>query len=159
MLGGAPQAPAQKATITTRPSAPPQPPPARPASPPAPAAPSHQAPAAAPATSTQGVPATHASVKLPAWTKVQLKQGEEAIAYKEDNKNPAVPAVLASIPVVLSAGAVLLGTMGLIVVGVLCVITFIVAFIMSKAAEKRAVILTTQRAICILGKDRIELKK
>lgn len=98
-------------------------------------------------------------MKLPVWTNVQLKQGEEAVAYKEDSKNPAIPAVLASLPVVLCAGAVFLGSMGIIVVGVLCVATFIVAFIMSKAAARRAVILTSQRAICILGKDRIELRK
>ncbi len=170
MLGGAPaQAPAAQKPTFAKPPAPPQPPPARPVAPaPAAPAPAHStapilphpvAPAPAPTTSTQGVPAQHANVKLPAWTSVQLKQGEEAVAYKEDSKNPAVPAVLASIPVVLCAGAVFLGTMGLIVVGVLCVATFIVAFVMSKGAAKRAVILTTQRAICIIGKDRIELKK
>jgi len=48
---------------------------------------------------------------------------------------------------------------GLIVIGSLGVLTFIIALIMAKGGAKRAVILTSQRAICILGKDRIELKK
>ncbi|OGV58277.1 MAG: hypothetical protein A2X45_12870 [Lentisphaerae bacterium GWF2_50_93] len=101
------------------------------------------------------------SIKLPAWTKVQFKQGEEAVAYKELNKNPAISAVLASIPVMLSGIAVVLNqiVLGLIIVGVLGAVTFIVAFVMSKEGAKRAIILTTQRAICIFGKDRIELKK
>ncbi|HBC86507.1 MAG TPA: hypothetical protein DCZ94_06090 [Lentisphaeria bacterium] len=69
--------------------------------------------------------------------------------------------MLAAVPVILSAVAVVVGNMliGLIVIGALCVITFIIALVMSKGSAKRAIILTTQRAICILGKDRLELKK
>jgi len=159
MLGAAPaqaQQQAPKPTFT-RPPQPPQPPQARPA----PAPSSSSVPAHAPTSSTQGVPAQHVSIKLPAWTKVQFKQGEEAVAYKELNKNPAISAVLASIPVMLSGIAVVLNqiVLGLIIVGVLGAVTFIVAFVMSKEGAKRAIILTTQRAICIFGKDRIELKK
>ncbi|MFZ2655748.1 MAG: hypothetical protein WAX69_12525 [Victivallales bacterium] len=167
MLRGAPaQAPAQtqapKPTFT-RPAQPSQPPPARPAPPPS--SPSIPAPAhstgAVPISSTQGIPAQQVSIKLPAWTKVQLKQGEEAVSYKELEKNPAIAAVLVSIPVILSAIAVVLNqiVLGLIIVAVLGVVTFVVAFMMSKEGARRAVILTTQRAICIFGKDRIELKK
>jgi len=92
---------------------------------------------------------------------VQFKQGEEAVAYKELEKNPVVSAVLVSMPVVLSAIAVILNqiVLGLVIVVVLGVVTFIVAFAMSKEGSRRAIILTTQRAICIFGKDRIELKK
>jgi hypothetical protein len=163
MLGGAPaQAPVQQQTAKptfTRPPQPQQPPPARPAQQAAPA-PAHST-GAAPASSTQGIPAQQVSIKLPDWTKLQLKQGEEAVAYKELEKNPAISAVLVSIPVILSAIAVILNqiVMGLIIVAVLAVVTFIVAFVMSKDGAKRAIILTTQRAVCIFGKDRIELKK
>ncbi len=104
-----------------------------------------------------------AQAKLPPWTKIQLKQGEELQACREIGRNPGLAAVLASLPVLLTVVAVFFAKtqfmLAVVLVIVLWTVTFIVAFLMAKDRSKSAIVITSQRTICIIGKDRIELKK
>ncbi|MFA6294217.1 MAG: hypothetical protein WC637_20670 [Victivallales bacterium] len=151
-----------------KPPPPPQPPPAKPVAPPA-AASAHT-------TTTQYTPqqstsSTQTSIsqqqvaqaKLPPWTKIQLKQGEELQACREIGRNPGLAALFASLPVLLTVAAVFFAKtqpmLAVVLVIVLWAITFTVAFLMAKESSKSAIVITSQRTICIIGKDRIELKK
>jgi hypothetical protein len=103
------------------------------------------------------------SVKLPSWTKVQFNPGEELQSFRDISKHHGLIAVLAALPVLLTV-IVMFFAQTQLVVAVLFVIalwitTFISAFIMAKNSAKRALVITNQRTICIIGKDRIELKK
>lgn len=97
---------------------------------------------------------------LPSWTKIQLKEGEELQDFQKINKNPAITAVLVSLPVLLTIVATLFAhSIALIIVIVIWIITFAIALMMANQSSKRGVILTNQRIICIIGKDKVELKK
>ena len=168
-----PNAPAQQRSAFVKPPAASPPPPAKPV-------PTQVAPASAPVhttasqhsaprnSSTQTSIALAAqqiaqAVKLPPWTNIQLKQGEELQACREIKKNPAPIAVLASLPVLLTIAAMFFAktqfglAVGLVVV--LWIVTFVIALLMTRDSSKRAIVITSQRTICIIGKDSIELKK
>ena len=161
-----PNAPAQQKSAFVKPPSPP-PPPAKPV--PAPAAHTTASQHSAPRnTSTQTSIALAAqqiaqAVKLPPWTNIQLKQGEELQACREIKKNPAPIAVLASLPVLLTIAAMFFAKtqlgLAVVLVVVLWIATFVIALLMTKDSSKRAIVITSQRAICIIGKDSIELKK
>ena len=153
-----------KLTFTKPPSPPIAKPMNAPAPPPAPApAPTPRIAtsqgAAAPQTSVS-TPQAAQAVNLPSWTNVQLKQGEELQACREINKNPAVQALLTSLPVLLTIIALFFATnIAIAIVVIIWLLAFVIAFLMIKNSSKRAIVITNQRTICIIGKDRIELKK
>jgi hypothetical protein len=161
-----PVAPAQTKLTFTRP--PSQPPPAKPLPTPAAPPPSAQ-PAASPqqsATQTSLSTQQHQTaqaVKLPPWTEIQLKQGEEVQACREINKNPGLTALLVSLPVLLTIAAIFFAktqlSLAIVIVIILWIATFVIALLMTKDNSKRAIVITSQRTVCIIGKDRIELKK
>jgi hypothetical protein len=103
------------------------------------------------------------ALTLPPWTKVQLRQGEELLTFRETKKSSGLTAVLASLPVLMTVVSVFYAKTDLILAVVLVIViwalTFILALFMAKNSSKRALILTSQRTICIIGKDKIELKK
>ncbi len=179
-----PSTPAKKPVITQSPVfqtqtqpklsfvQPPPPPPPPPAKPMAPAAPAPAHTTASQQSAQQKTSSTQTSISgqqiaqavmLPAWTKIQLKPEEELQACREINKKPALAAVLASLPVLLTVVAVFFAktqfVLAFVLVIVLWIITFGIAFLMTKDNSKRAIVITSQRTICIIGKDRIELKK
>ena len=145
---------------------PPQPPPAKPIAPPA-AASAHttatQYSIPQQSTSSTQTSISQQQVALPPWTKIQLKQGEELQTCREIGRNPGLAAVLASLPVMLTVVAVFFAKtqfmLAVVLVIVLWIVTFLVAFLMAKDSSKSAIVITNQRTICIVGKDRIELKK
>jgi hypothetical protein len=139
-------------------NAPPPPPAPAPAHAPAPHIATSQGAAPPSVSTTQAAQA----VNLPSWTNVQLKQSEELQACREINKNPAVQALLSSLPVLLTIIALFFATRVAIAIAIVIIIwfiTFVVAFMMTKNSSKRAIVITNQRTICIIGKDRIELKQ
>jgi hypothetical protein len=103
------------------------------------------------------------AVILPPWTKIQLKQGEELQSCRVISKNPWLAAALVSLPVLLTFAAVFFAKtqfiLAFVLVAVIWILTFIVAFLMAKENLNSAIVITSQRNICIIGKDRIELKK
>jgi hypothetical protein len=159
-------APIQQKSAFVKSSSPPSPPPAKPV--PAPAHTTAFQHSASRTFSTQTSTALSAqqiaqAVKLPPWTNIQLKQGEELQTCREIKKNPTPTAVLASLPVLLTICAMFFAktqlglAVGLVVV--LWIVTFIIALLVTKDSSKRAIVITNQRTICIIGKDSIELKK
>ena len=175
-LGGSPApAPAMQKTAGktfTKPSAPrPAAAPSAPAS--APTAPSAPAaapsPAAAPAQAAATAPETQSAPKEkiipPAWTNIRLKKGEDISGMRETSASSGATAFMVVIPVIV-AGAVGIaqeyvgGIPGAAVaVGVIGVAAFVTAMLMGKAGSKKALVVTTQRSICIVGKERIEVKR
>lgn len=154
--------PAQPKLGFVKPTTPPPPPPAKPMAVSAHTATSQQQTVSSTQTS---LPAQQIAqpVKLPSWTKIQLRQGEELQACRETKKNPASAAVLASLPVLLTMIAMFFAkthlVLALVLVVILWIATFVIAFLMTRDSSNRAIVLTNQRTICIIGEDRIELKK
>ncbi len=175
MLGGTqapPQKPVSQPQVQTQQpkltfTKPPSPPVAKPMNAPAPQPAPAPAPAPHTATSHGAIPQAPAStqqgaqaVTLPSWTNVQLKQGEELQACREINKNPAVQALLSSLPALLTIIALFFATnIAIAIVVIIWLLAFVIAFLMTKNSSKRAIVITNQRTICIIGKDRIELKQ
>lgn len=166
------QTQAQPKMTFTSPSAPQPPPPARPVTmttkpAPAPDVPApgktddSQQPAQKKTSSTQtsiAIQQIALDSLLPSWTKIQLKEGEELQDFQKINKNPALTAVLVSLPVLLTIFATLFAQSIAIII-VIWIMTFATALMMASQSSKRGVILTNQRIICIIGKDKVELKK
>jgi len=101
---------------------------------------------------------------VPNWAKIRIKKGEEVTGVRELVNSPAETAFLAVIPLIIAGAAGLLSPMigtpvSAIIVGLTCVITFVVALVLSKGNSRKALIATNQRAIAVIGKNRIEIKK
>ena len=100
-------------------------------------------------------------IAIPPWTKIQIANNEEAIAFSELKRSffgivalIALPAILCiPLPLVLDK------FIAAAVAGLIAVITFVIAFIIAKGNGRSAVILTSQRAVCVLGKKIIEARK
>ena len=146
----------------------PKPPPPRNAPAPPPPKPQAASPSAvSPSTAqtVQDVPQQQNNVQaIPDWTNIRVKKGEEVVGVREANNSPAEIAVLVVLPLIIAGAAGLLSPkistmVAAMIVGASCVITFIVALIMSKNNARKALIVTNQRAIAIIGKNRIEIKK
>ena len=153
---------------STRPSVSnvPKPPPPRNAPAPPPSAP--QAPAALSpgnAQTVQNLPPQQNNVQtVPEWTNIRVKKGEDVLGVREVNNSPAETAILVVLPLIIAGAAGLLSPkittmVAAMIVGASCVVTFIVALIMTKNSARKALVLTNQRAIAIIGKNRIEIKK
>ena len=150
-------------------------PPSSPKPPPGPSAPpkkqfTKHAPSAppsapqAPAAAAPAAPAAPAKkVSLPAWTKVRLKKGEDVYGVREVSKSPMGAAIVAFIFALGAGGAgiVLKDNMAMAAVGVVAsaAIGFIIVFLISKSGAKKALVLTSQRAVCVVGGERLEVKK
>ena len=174
----APARPAPRPQASTRPPVAnaPKPPPPRNAPPPPPSKAPTNAPASAPAPAgvspsaastaqtVQDLPPQNSAQAVPEWTNIRVKKGEDIIGVREVNNSPAETAVLVVIPLIIAGAAGLLSPkittmVAAMIVGVSCVVTFIVALIMSKNNARKALVLTNQRAIAVIGKNRIEIKK
>ena len=166
----APSRPAPRPQASTRPPVAnaPKPPPPRnaPAPPPSAPAPAGVSPSAASTAQTvQDLPPQQNNVQsIPEWTNIRVKKGEEIVGVREVNNSPAETAVLVVLPLIIAGAAGLLSPkistmVAAMIVGASCVVTFIVALIMSKNNARKALIVTNQRAIAVIGKNRIEIKK
>jgi hypothetical protein len=101
---------------------------------------------------------------VPEWTNVRIKKNENISGVREALNSPAETAFLVVIPLIIAGTAGLLSPMlgtpvSAGIVGLACVITFVVALIISKSNSKKALIVTNQRSIAVIGKTRIEIKK
>jgi hypothetical protein len=132
--------------------------PAKPATPPSS---SRETRAAAPPPEAPSKPAK--KIPVPAWTKVRLKKGEDVYGVREVSKSPMGAAVVAFIFALCAGGAgiALKDNMAMAAVGVVAsaAIGFIVVFLISKSGAKKALVLTSQRAVCVVGGERLEVKK
>jgi hypothetical protein len=120
--------------------------------------------AAGSAQTVQDIPAQPQVQGIPEWTNIRVKKGEEIIGVREVVNSPAEIAFLVVIPLIIAGAAGLLSPkistmVSAMIVGASCVITFIVALIMNKNNSKKALVVTNQRAIAVIGKNRIEIKK
>ena len=93
-----------------------------------------------------------------------MKKGEDVIGFKEAAKSPAGAAVLVTIPAI-AAGAAglaadLVGGMAVAagIVGGVVIAAFITALLMGKAGSRKALVVTSQRSISVVGSERMELK-
>ncbi len=98
-------------------------------------------------------------VQLPQWISeaVKISKDETVVAVAENKLNIFVKALLISLPAILSFAAVIKG-IGIIFAVLAFAGTFGVAFALLNQDAKRAVVLTTQRAISLVGKNRYEAK-
>lgn len=166
-------------TFTTRPPSAPAPAPAPSApAPPAPAAPMAPAPMPTPMAAAEPVaeeeepmeaaqtePSSKDKIILPDWTKIRMKKAENVVGIRESSASSGATAFLVSIPVIVS-GAVGLAqqyigglVVAAVVVGAVWVAVFITAMLMGKSGSKKALVVTNQRAICIIGNERMEVKQ
>jgi hypothetical protein len=121
-------------------------------------APPPPAPPAAPPTMT------HTRVKLvdvPDWINIKLRKDEEPLAYQESVDNGVGLALLISVPALLSGMSTLIKNPGIamVIVGVVWIATFLVAMFMIRSRGRRALLMTSLRAIAIGGGKRLEVKK
>ena len=142
------------------------PPPAKPAAPSAPATPGSGAKQFS-SPPTVAEPSASQSKKekiiVPAWTKIRMKKDEEVVGLRESTVFPAGIAVVATIIAAVSGGAgiALAKNMAVAAAVVLVVSAVAVAavFFMAKGTSKMALVLTSLRAICVLGKKRLEITR
>ncbi|MBN1864633.1 MAG: hypothetical protein JW808_06995, partial [Victivallales bacterium] len=127
-------------------------------------APVPQRPAPPAAAAPSGGPAPDLS-DLPAWANVMLKKGEELVGVRESSGSSIGTAVLVAVSVIISGAAGIANDMigGMPIaagaVGVICVTVFIAAILLGKKGSRRALVVTNQRAISVVGKDRLEVKQ
>jgi hypothetical protein len=100
----------------------------------------------------------------PPWTNIRIKKNEDVTGVREVISSPAETAFLVVVPLIIAGAAGLLSPMigtpvAAGIVGATCIITFVVALIMNKNNAKKALIVTNQRSIAVIGKTRIEIKK
>jgi hypothetical protein len=163
-FGGAPAAPAAPKPSPAKPAAP-----SRPAAPaPAPAAPA-PSPASAAASDFAPPPPQPAPEKkkekivIPSWTKIRMKKDEEVLGLKEYTASPAAVAVTgAAIAAACGAAGIALAKnlpIAAVAVLVLAVAAFAAIFFMGKGGSKSALVLTSLRAICVIGSKRLEITK
>jgi len=173
-LGGPPASAAPKPVPPRAPAPAPAPaaaPTPAPALAPAPAAAPAPAPTGAPAPAAPAAPASAApaapssNVTIPEWTQVRMKKGEEVIGLRESSASSGATAFLISIPVIVAgaAGIALQHISGTVIAAVIVFIVwgavFITAMLMGKSGAKKILIATNQRAICVTGKERMEIKQ
>lgn len=155
---GAPKPPAAAPSAPSAPAPAPSPAPA----PQAPGAPA--APAAAPAPSTEATAqGAKQQIPLPPWTQIRMKKGEEVLGIRETSGSAVGAAVVAAIFAIAAGGAGIALVKNIpIAAGAVfgaAVIGFVVVLVMGKSSSKRALVVTSQRAISIIGKDRMEVKQ
>jgi len=128
-----------------------------PAAPPAPPA----AAAAAPPPPTAAAAGRGRYVEIPEWTDIKLRRDEEALGVHQVEDRSIGLALLVAAPVLVAGICALIPSFGirLILVGVLCIVTFGAAAFMLRRWCRQCLVLTTARAIAIIGGKRIEVKK
>ena len=94
---------------------------------------------------------------------MRLKKGEDVYGVREVSKSPVGAALVAFVFALGAGGAgiFLKDNMAMAAVGVVAAsaIAFIVVFLISKSGSKKALVLTSQRAVCVVGGERLEVKK
>lgn len=100
-------------------------------------------------------------VSLPQWAGVKMYPDEEALACREVKNNMIGLVILISLPVLLCIPLPFLvnGIISTVIAGILWLATLITGFIIANGKARKVLILTSQRAIYIIGKNRIEIKK
>jgi hypothetical protein len=111
-------------------------------------------------TTTAVAPTPLAAVQLPQWmaAAVNVHKDETVIAVAENKTNMLVKALLVSLPGLLALAAPFAGNFGIVLALLAVAGVFGVAFAMMNQDAKRALVLTTQRAVCLVGKNRYEAK-
>ena len=105
-------------------------------------------------------PAAAGMVKIPSWAKVMIHKDEEIYACSESKANAFMIAALVVLPsLVCIATSFLPGNWGAAGAAVIAIATFATVVFIVSGSGKRLVILTSQRAISVFGKDKIEAKK
>lgn len=152
-----PQAPGKSGVTFKKPTVPPPPPPA---APPPPQVHAQPQPAFNPTqTQSAGIPAK-TPVQIPSWAKIVIHKDEEVYSCAESSSNPIQNVILVTLPVLICIILPVLPSPLSYIVGLLiAIITFVVAFIMIKKSSKTLVVLTSQRAISISGKTKVEAKR
>ena len=155
-LGGGSAAPPQS------PKAPSGPPKKRFSTSPSPAAPS--APSAPKKSSHASAPAPAAAkVKIPSWMKVRLMKHEDVYGVREEAKTPIGAAMMALLFALGSgvAGIFLESNLAMAAVAIVVVsaLSFIIVLLIAKSGARKALVLTSKRAICVVGGHRLEVKK
>ena len=165
-LGGAPSggmmgsAPAQKKKKSApRPSTPSAPP--KPAAPPKKSMKKAKSPSTTAPTTTDQKP--QKKIVLPAWAKIRLSKDEDVEGLQESESSAVPAAVVAAIIAAVAGGAGLMkdAVGGTMIAGIIVLIAAIAAFVvvMMMGKAKVAVILTSLRAVTIIGSKKIEVKK
>lgn len=101
-------------------------------------------------------------VDVPDWINIKLRKDEEPLAYQESVDNGVGLALLVSAPALLSGiGGLISSNPGVIVmvVGIVWIATLLAAMFMIRSRGRRALLMTSLRAIAIGGGKRLEVKK
>jgi len=92
-----------------------------------------------------------------------MKKDEEVLGLKEYSVSPATMAIIAAVITAVCGGAgIALGKnlpVAAVVVVVLAGAAFATVFFMAKGSSKAALVLTSLRSICVIGKKRLEITK
>lgn len=104
-------------------------------------------------------PAAGGSVKIPDWAKVSINKDEEVYACSESKDNAFLFAGLVSLPSLLCIAMPFLGNWGAAGAAVIAIATFATVLFIVLGNGKKLVILTSQRAVSVFGKKKIEAKK
>ena len=105
-------------------------------------------------------PAAAGMVKIPSWAKVIIHKDEEIYACSESKANAFVIAALVALPsLICIATSFLPGNWGAAGAAVIAIATFATVVFIVSGSGKKLVILTSQRAISVFGKNKIEAKK
>lgn len=98
---------------------------------------------------------------IPSWTKIRMKKDEEVLGLKEYSASPAGMAIVAAVIAAVCGGAGIALAKNLPVAAVLVVVlafaAFAAVFFMAKGSSKAALVRTSLRAICVIGKKRLEI--
>jgi hypothetical protein len=94
---------------------------------------------------------------------MRLKKGEDVLGVREVSKSPVGAALMAFI-FALGAGAAGIFLkdnlpMAAVAVGGASAVAFIIVFVIAKSGARKALVLTSQRAVCVVGGERLEVKK
>ena len=139
--------------------------PAAPARPNAPTPASAPAPTPASAPAAQQAPAGDSKkIIIPSWATVRMKKGEDVLGVRESISSPVGTAVLIAISALVAGGAGIAAKFVDVpiaagIVFFVAIIVFVVAMLMAKSGSKKALIVTSQRSISVMGKDRMEVKR
>jgi hypothetical protein len=100
---------------------------------------------------------------IPEWLNIKLKSNEEVIGLEIRSASSGATVALVTIAAVIAGVAGLLGAfVGTLVAALLVIVVAVVFLIVASSTAKKgkkALIATNQRDICIVGNEKIELKR